>query len=318
MKKLLVIAVTCLVAANLFAVPAKKAASKKAKEPAKINAEFIIVESDDYAAGKEDPVLTNGIAQFLGSEPKVTKVSYKDVANDPKLANLDYGFLPLYLIKKTDDVRKKLEQHLQYGYAQENDDFIILPRQTRQGVYQNKEAKPGVMEIFVMSQCPYGAMAENLVIQAKKDGKLPADKDIKIRYIVSDDGKGGFNSLHGSGEWEENVRQLLIAKYYPSKYWKYLEIRNKDYRSSRWDKAMEEAGINSKKIMKKFDKEGIELLKQEAKYSGEYGVNASPTFLYEGKVQLDFGSAAQIPGFEFLNPNAAQPGAQAAAPAGSC
>lgn len=315
MKKLLTLLVVCAVAGVAFAAPAKKAA-KAAKAPAKAKAEFIIVESDEYAAGKEDTQLTAGIAQFLDAEPSVTKVSYKDAAADPKLANLDYSFLPLYLIKKTDALRTKLEKHLQYGYAQENADFIILPHQTRQGVFNGKTAKPGVMEIFVMSQCPYGAMAENMVIQAQKDGKLPADKEIKIRYIVSYSDKDGFSSLHGSGEWEENVRQLLIAKYYPEKFWKYLEIRNKDYRSSRWDKAMEEAGINSKKIMKKFDKEGIELLKEEAKYSQEYGINASPSFLWEGKVQLDFGSASQIPGFEFLNPNSAQPGA--AAPAGSC
>ena len=69
--------------------------------------------------------------------------------------------------------------------------------------------------------------------------------------------------------------------------------------------------------MKKFDTEGIELLKEEAKYAAEYGVNASPTFLWEGKVQLDFGSASQIDGFGFLNPNAAKPGAAAVA-AGSC
>lgn len=315
MKKLLTLLVVCAVAGVAFAAPAKKAA-KAAKAPAKAKAEFVIVESDEYAAGKEDTQLTAGIAQFLDAEPSVTKVSYKDAAADPKLANLDYSFLPLYLIKKTDAIRTKLEKHLQYGYAQENADFIILPHQTRQGVFNGKTAKPGVMEIFVMSQCPYGAMAENMVIQAQKDGKLPADKEIKIRYIVSYSDKDGFSSLHGSGEWEENVRQLLIAKYYPEKFWKYLEIRNKDYRSSRWDKAMEEAGINSKKIMKKFDKEGIELLKEEAKYSQEYGINASPSFLWEGKVQLDFGSASQIPGFEFLNPNSAQPGA--AAPAGSC
>lgn len=315
MKKLLTLLVVCAVAGVAFAAPAKKAA-KAAKTPAKAKAEFVIVEDDEYAAGKEDAQLTVGIAQFLDAEPSVTKVSYKDALTDPKLANLDYSFLPLYLIKKTDAIRSKLEKHLQYGYAQETADFIVLPHQTRQGVFNGKAAKPGVMEVFVMSQCPYGAMAENMVIQAKKDGKLPADKEIKVRYIVSYSDKDGFSSLHGSGEWEENVRQLLIAKYYPEKFWKYLEIRNKDYRSSRWDKAMEEAGINSKKIMKKFDKEGLELLKEEAKYSQEYGINASPSFLWEGKVQLDFGSASQIPGFEFLNPNSAQPGA--AAPAGSC
>ena len=316
MKKLLSILLICAVAGLAFAAPDKKAA-QKAKAPAKTKAEFVIVESDEYQAGKEDPQLTAGIAQFLNAEPTITKVSYKDAAADPKLANLDYSFLPLYLIKKTDDIRTKLEKHIQYGYAQENADYIILPHQTRAGVFTNKTAKPGVMEIFVMSQCPYGAMAEGLVIQAQKDGKLPADKEIKVRYVVSYDEKNGFSSLHGSAEWEEDIRQLLIAKYYPKKFWKYLEIRNKDYRSSRWDKAMEEAGISVNKIMKKFDKEGVELLKEEAKYAKEYGVNASPTFLWEGKVQLDFGSAAEIEGFSFLNPNAANnPGA--AAPAGSC
>ena len=315
MKKLLSILLICAVAGLAFAAPAKKAA--KAKAPAKTKAEFVIVESDEYDAGKEDPQLTAGIAQFLNAEPTVTKVSYKDAAADPKLANLDYSFLPLYLIKKTDDIRTKLEKHLQYGYALENEDFIILPHQTRSGVFNGKTAKPGVMEIFVMSQCPYGAMAEGLVLQAQKDGKLPKDKEIKIRYVVSYDEKNGFSSLHGSGEWEEDIRQLLIAKYYPEKFWKYLEIRNKDYRSSRWDKAMDEAGINVKKIMKKFDTEGVELLKEEAAYGQEYAVNASPTFLWEGKEVLDFGSVSQKPGLEFLNPSLAQQGG-AAAPAGSC
>lgn len=310
MKKLFAVVLCAAVAGMAFAAPAKKAA----KEPAKAKAEFVIVESDVYAAGKEDAQLTAGIAQFLDMTPSVKKVSYKDAAADPKLAGLDYSFLPLYLIKKTDAVRAKLEKHLQYGYAQENEDYIILPHQTRTGVYNGKEAKPNVMEIFVMAQCPYGVMAENLVLEAQKNG-VDTAKDVRIRYIVDYSDANGFNSLHGSGEWEEDVRQLLIAKYYPSKFWKYLEIRNKDYRSSRWDKAMEDAGINPKKIMKKFDTEGLELLKQEAKYAKEYGVNASPTFLWEGQVQLDFGSASEIEGFGFLNPNAAQ---GAAAPAGSC
>lgn len=316
MKKLIAILVVCAVAGVAFAAPAKKAAKTAKKAPAK--AEFVIIESDEYKAGQEDPQLTAGIAQFLEAEPAVTKVSYKDAVSNEKLAGLDYSFLPLYLIKKTDAIRAKLEKHLQYGYAQENADYIILPHQTRQGVFNNKTAKPGVMEIFVMSQCPYGVMAENLVIQAQKDGKMPDGKDIRVRYIVNYSDKDGFSSLHGSGEWEENIRQLLIAKYYPEKFWKYLEIRNKDYRSSRWDKAMDEAGINSKKIMKKFDTEGVELLKAEAKYTQEYGINASPSFVWEGKVQLDFGSASEIEGFGFLNPNAAKSGAAAAAPAGSC
>ena len=160
-------------------------------------------------------------------------------------------------------------------------------------------------------------MAEGLVLDAKNAGKLPLDKTIRLRYIVNyNKNTNEFQSLHGSGEWEEDVRQLLIAKYYPEKFWKYLEIRNKDYRSSRWDKAMKEAGINVNKIMKKFDTEGLELLKAEAAYVQEYGIGASPSFLWEGKEVLDFGGVSQKPGLEFLNPNKGR--TAAAAPAGSC
>ena len=69
-------------------------------------------------------------------------------------------------------------------------------------------------------------------------------------------------------------------------------------------------------IIKKFDKEGLELLKAEAAYGEAYGISASPTFLWEGKVLMDFGTAAQIEGFSFLVPSKAR--GAAAAPTGSC
>lgn len=313
MRKLIAMLCVVCLGALVWAAPAKSGSSKQAK---KAQAQFIIVESGEYTAGQEDPRLTAGIAQFLDMEPVVTKLTQLQAQQDDSLANLDYSFLPLYLIKKTDGVRAKMEEILKRGIAQETAQYIVLPHQTRTGVYPTKEATPNVMEIFVMSQCPYGVMAENAVIEAKKNGVFPQDKTVKVRYIVDYDPARGFSSLHGSGEWEEDVRQLLIAKYYPNKFWQYLAIRNQDYRSSRWDKAMKEAGINVNKIMKKFDTEGLELLKAEAKYGQEYGVSASPTFLWEGKVLLDFGSASEIDGFSFLNPNAAK--GKAGVPAGSC
>ena len=65
MKKLFAVVLSVAVAGMAFAAPAKKAA----KTPAKAKAEFVIVESDVYAAGKEDPQLTAGIAQFLDMTP---------------------------------------------------------------------------------------------------------------------------------------------------------------------------------------------------------------------------------------------------------
>lgn len=321
MKKLLTIVMSLAVASALFAAPAKTSKPAAKKEAAKPVVEFIIIESEDYKAGKQDEQLTAGVAGFLEAQPQVTLKTYSQAKADPKLSNMDYSFLPLYLVKKTPHVTAKMADMIKQGYVQETEDFVVLSKQTRTGVYAAQAAKPGVLEIFVMSQCPYGAMAENLVIKGQKDGKIPQDKEIKLRYIVTYDNQTGkFNSMHGSPEVEENIRQLLIGKYYPEKLWKYLEIRNQDYQSSRWDKAMDEAGINSKKIMKKFDTEGKELLKAEADYAQQYGINASPSFLWEGKVKLDFGGVSEIEGFSFLNPNLNQPqnGGGQAAPAGSC
>lgn len=309
MKKILCVFLACAVAGLAQAAPAT-GANKLGK------AEFIIIESDEYAAGKEDTQLTAGLARFLAVEPKVTRLTATQAAEDPKMAGLDYSFLPLYLVKKTKAVRAKFEQPLKQGYLQETDDFIVLPHQTRQGVYTNKPRQKDVMDLFVMTQCPYGVRAENFVIQAKKEGTFPADKTLNLRYIVDYSPEKGFNSMHGSGEWEEAVRQLLIAKYYPGKFWKYLEIRNKDYRSSRWDKAMEQAGIDVKKIMKKFDGEGLELLKEHAAYAKQFGISASPTVLWEGKVQMDLGTASTLEGFGFFNPGRAN--GAAAVPSGSC
>ena len=314
MKKISIAVVALCVLATAIYAATQTQAKSTAKKP---TLEVLVVEDKDYAAGKQDARATEGLANFLGGEAKVTVLTVEEAKQNPKIEKVDYSFLPVYLVKKTDTLRKKVDQHIQAGYVQETDEYLVFPHVTRTGVHTDKTAKPGVLEIFVMSQCPYGAMAENLVITAQKEGKMPKDKTVQLRYIVTYNAQtGDFQSLHGSAEWEENVRQLLIAKYYPEKFWKYLEIRNKDYRSSRWDKAMEEAGINVNKIMKKFDTEGKELLKAEAAYGDEYGINASPTFLWEGKEVLDFGSVAQKQGLEFLNPARGQRGA--AAPAGSC
>lgn len=312
MKKIVVLLLVSSFACAGWAADSPKQQKKKTSAE---KAEFVIVQSGEYTAGQEDPRLTAGIAQFLGMEPSVTKFTQLEALQDPALANMDYSFLPVYLIKKSKAVESKMAEYLKRGYVRDAGDYILVPHQTRTGVYTNKEGTENQMEIFVMSQCPYGVMAENAIIEAKKQGVFPQNKTVKIRYIVNYDRAQGFSSLHGSAEWEEDVRQLLIAKYYPKKLWQYLSIRNKDYRSSRWDKAMEAAGISVSKIMKKFDTEGLELLKQEAKYSQEYNINASPTFLWEGKVLLDFGTASAIEGFSFLNPNQ---GVVAKAPAGSC
>ena len=68
--------------------------------------------------------------------------------------------------------------------------------------------------------------------------------------------------------------------------------------------------------MKKFDTEGMELLKAEAAYVDEYEIGSSPSFLWEGKEVLDYNELAKKPGLGFFNRSSSN--SAAAAPAGSC
>ena len=173
------------------------------------------------------------------------------------------------------------------------------------------------LDLFVMSQCPYGVRAENQIIDLMKLERLPKDLKINVRYIASEGRNGnGFDSLHGSAEWEEDVRQIIIREKYPKKFWKYLEIRNKDYRSSLWDRAAEEAGINPR-IFTKYWNFGLEKLKEDIKITEDYKVSASPTVIWQGRTVTDMGSLGNIKGLEGFKQNYGG-GAAQAAPQGQC
>ncbi|MBU4246166.1 MAG: GILT family protein, partial [Nanoarchaeota archaeon] len=73
-----------------------------------------------------------------------------------------------------------------------------------------KSDKP-IVQLFVMSQCPYGVQAENAikpVLDTLKD-KI----SFELRFIANQKADGTFSSLHGQAEVDENVRQLCAAKY---------------------------------------------------------------------------------------------------------
>lgn len=306
-----------IVLSSVMLATAGFAQEKKAPKGKPIPAVVIVLAGD--ANGGVDEGLNSGLENFLGAPLDIKTVNREDAMKDPKYKGLNLDYMPLYLIKKTSETSKKFEDAIKGGYLKTNDDFVILEKQTRYGVYVGKEAKPNLLEVFVMSQCPYGVMAEGRIIDAQKLGKIPEDIKINVRYIVSAGSNGQeFSSLHGTGEWEEDVRQLIIKDKYPTKFWKYLEARNKNYQSSLWDQAAESAGINPN-VFRKYWKHGIELLKKDMEYGQQYGVGASPTFLWEGRVVTDINGLGQIKGLEGLaqtNFGGGPAGQQA--PAGQC
>jgi protein-disulfide isomerase len=154
---------------------------------------------------------------------------------------------------------------------------------------QCRAEEPKKLEVFVMSQCPFGvkgldAMKEVLANFDKAGEKL----DFVIHYIGDGDASG-LKSMHGQPEVDEDIRAVCAIKNYDKnrKYLDYIWCRNKDYKSADWQTCTGDAtGIDAAVISKCFDGEGKDLLAKSFAASEAAGFGASPTWLVNGKFKF--------------------------------
>ncbi|MDP8253818.1 MAG: cytochrome c biogenesis CcdA family protein [Candidatus Kaelpia aquatica] len=132
---------------------------------------------------------------------------------------------------------------------------------------------PGQLGIFVMSMCSYGQRAQRQIAKFIKENNLPLD--LKL-YFIAEIEEGVITSMRGLDEIEEDIHQLLIQKYWPQKLYDYLLLTEE----MSCFEALEKVGLSYKKI-NNLRERGERLLKENIKVAQEFGVSASPTFLWE-------------------------------------
>lgn len=136
------------------------------------------------------------------------------------------------------------------------------------------------VKLFVMSFCPYGNEAEEIM---KPVVDLLKDKaNIKVHYIVSKEGTN-YTSLHGEQELNQDVREICVLKYQPEKFWDFVLTINKKATSDdvdkKWEGIAKEVGLDIQKIKDCVLKEKSSLLDAEIKITDKYGVSGSPTLI---------------------------------------
>lgn len=267
---------------------------------------YVVVADDGKGpAGKEDPQLSAGIKRIIKQHrPIFRTVSYSKLAGMPEFKGVNADFLPFYSIKDNPAVAKTLDYPIKNGLIVKQGEMLVIKDTGRPGVFINRERKPRHLDIFVMAQCPFCSQVIGSLIENRKNKTLPADVTMDVHYIVSVTTSAAgpkFESLHGTAEWEEDARQLLIKEKFPDKFWKYIAERDKDYKSSLWESAAEKAGIPPAEVKAQFEY-GKQLLQKDAAYANELGIGASPTLLWEGRTILaGYEELKKIPGFEKLN-----------------
>lgn len=147
-------------------------------------------------------------------------------------------------------------------------------------------------QLFVMSFCPYGNQAEELMMPV---AELLGDKaDIELHYVIySNYGGGGLDycldkeakycSMHGIQELNQGVRELCVQKYQKDKLWDFVKAVNSscDYKNvdSCWENIARNAGVDVAKIKACQKDEALGILAGEAELNTKYGITGSPQLI---------------------------------------
>lgn len=153
---------------------------------------------------------------------------------------------------------------------------------------EQKSDKP-VVELFVMSHCPYGLQMEKGILPVVKT--LGDKIDFKVKFTDY--------AMHGEKELKEQLNQYCIQKEQPTKFLSYLECFAKDGANG-GDECLNQVGIDTAKLASCFaksDKEFkvLENFKNRDGYRGnypgfevfktdneKYDVQGSPTLVING------------------------------------
>ena len=193
-------------------------------------------------------------------------------------------------------------------------------------------------QLFVMSYCPYGNQAEEIMADVTS---LLGDKaDIEVHYVIySNYGGGGPNycldeedqycSMHGIQELNQGIRELCVQKYQKDKLWDFFKEMNTNCSSQNadtcWEGTAKNIGIDVNMVKKCERDEGLALAEEELQLNKKYGISGSPQLIindteYSGARTAEAYKTAICSGFNNLPEECSEAlsGGGAAAPTGGC
>ena len=179
------------------------------------------------------------------------------------------------------------------------------------------------VELFVMTDCPYGIRAEQnlgpmfhalrdqidfqlyFIAEEAEDGEAavarapvdPAPSGPGCRATTAT-GTGRFRSLHGDVEVAEGIRQTVVMSLYPERFWDYIFCRNRAGIATDWRGCATQAAMDADKIAALAESAaGEDLFAENIRRANVLGVQASPTLRVNGRfvdAAFDAGAVAQV------------------------
>ena len=282
---------------------AKPAVCSNIPESPKVNVTFL---SDKRCTECNTAKLEQQVKQKVAN-PVITNVDYSDPAGKKLYDAIKPTNLPAVVFDKTLDADSDAKGAFARGIKEVGEYKVLAsgdynPACADAGgcdlaeckpTMQCRPEEPGKLEVFVMSQCPYGvkgldAMKEVLENFKKADPKTKIDFD--VHFIGNFDDAKGLTSMHGQAEVDEDIREVCAIEHYKTdlKFMDYIWCRNKDIKGTNWESCTGgDTGIDTAVMKKCFEgDEGKALLKKSFEFSKNAGIGSSPTWIANGKYKF--------------------------------
>ncbi len=150
------------------------------------------------------------------------------------------------------------------------------------------------VDFFVMSFCPYGNQAEELLEPVYE--KLKGKAKFNPRYVIYPQGSdcledsdgNKYCSMHGGQELHQDIRELCVYNDLGEDAWfKFALAMDSNCTASNadtcWVDVAKKLGLDVDKIKKCEEDKGLELVKREYELNKQLGVSGSPTVYIEGQ-----------------------------------
>jgi len=144
-----------------------------------------------------------------------------------------------------------------------------------------KSDKP-VVDLYVMSFCPYGNQAEDTMLPVYD--ALKSKTDFRVHFIVSVDGNN-VQSLHGAKEVTEDEKEACVLKEYGNDAWfKVATYVNTNCGSTGacFADAAKAASVDTAKVDACVAANGVSLMSANEAASNAAGASGSPTLIING------------------------------------
>lgn len=288
---------------------------------------------------------------------EIIEVDVKDSAGQQFITDLGITIAPALIFEKkvTQTAGWKSNEAIQPLFIDKGEYYVLDPEATGaswiiddeqrevalQQTYEKLDLVKGdnrpQVDFFVMSYCPYGNQAEELLKPIYDE--LKDEADFYPRYVIYGQGTGclqdsdgsQYCSLHGRVELNQNIRELCVFEQYGQDSWFDFALAmntacTQTNADTCWTGVAQGLGLDTAAIAACETSEGLRMSREQYELNQLLGVSGSPTVFFEGQ---QYNGARSVEGYMqalcagFENRPAAcanvpdEP-VQAAVPQGSC